>query len=68
MAAQVDLDKCTMCGGSTEPICVEVCPDQAVRTQDGRIVVTEFICEDCNECGCVCPDNAISVPLDKVTF
>lgn len=68
MAAQVDTQKCTMCGGSTEPLCVEACPDQAIRVQDGRIVVTEFICEDCNECGSVCPDKAIDVPLDKVTF
>jgi MinD superfamily P-loop ATPase len=34
----------------------------------GRPVVTEFLCEDCNECGCVCPDHAITVPLEKVTF
>jgi ferredoxin len=47
MAAQIDLDKCTMCGGLTEPLCVEVCPDLAIRIQDGRPVVTEFLCEDC---------------------
>ena len=68
MAAQVDLNKCTMCGGVTNPLCVEVCPDLAIRVQDARIVVTEFICEDCNECGVVCPDQAISVPLEKVSF
>jgi MinD superfamily P-loop ATPase len=68
MAAQIDPDKCTMCGGMTQPLCVEVCPDSAVRVQDDRVVVTEFLCEDCNECGCVCPDGAISVPLAKVTF
>lgn len=68
MAAQVDLEKCTMCGGSTQPLCVEICPDAAIRVQDGRVVVTEFLCEDCNECGCVCPDEAIEVPLEKVTF
>jgi MinD superfamily P-loop ATPase len=68
MAAQIDYDKCTMCGGYTQPLCVEICPDSAVRVQDGRPVVTEFLCEDCNECGCTCPDNAIEVPLEKVTF
>jgi len=40
----------------------------AIRVQDNLVVVTEFICEDCNECGIVCPDNAITIPLDKVTF
>jgi MinD superfamily P-loop ATPase len=68
MAAQIDLEKCTMCGGYTQPLCVEICPDQAIRVQGKRVVVTEFLCEDCNECGCVCPDEAIEVPLAKVTF
>jgi len=68
MAAQIDMDKCTMCGGYTSTLCVEVCPDQAIRVQDGRPVVTEFLCEDCNECGIICPDFAISIPLEKVTF
>jgi len=45
-----------------------VCPDQAIRLQDDRIVVTEFLCEDCNECGFICPDHAISIPLELVTF
>jgi MinD superfamily P-loop ATPase len=68
MAAQVDMNKCTMCGGTKEPICVEACPDEAIRVQDNRIVVTEFLCEDCNECGFRCPDHAISIPLELVTF
>jgi MinD superfamily P-loop ATPase len=68
MAAQINLKKCKMCGGITQPLCVEVCPDAAIRVQDGRPVVTEFLCEDCNECGCVCPDGAINIPLDKITF
>jgi len=68
MAAQVDTEKCTMCGGTVQPICVEACPDSAIRVQDNRIVVTEFVCEDCNECGSVCPDHAISVPVESVTF
>ena len=68
MAVQVDLKKCTMCGGLTQPLCVEICPDEAIRVQDGRIVVTEFLCEDCNQCGFVCPDEAISIPLELVTW
>jgi Fe-S-cluster-containing hydrogenase component 2 len=47
---------------------VEICPDAAIRVQDSRVVVTEFLCEDCNECGVVCPDRAITVTVDKVTF
>ncbi|MFH1122569.1 MAG: ferredoxin [Pseudomonadota bacterium] len=68
MTAQIDMNKCTMCGGVTQPICVEICPDLAIRVQDKRVVVTEFLCEDCNECGVVCPDRAITVTVDKVAF
>jgi MinD superfamily P-loop ATPase len=68
MAAQVDPGKCKKCGGAVQPLCVEVCPDEAIRVQGDRIVVTEFLCEDCNECGFICPDHAISIPLDKITF
>lgn len=68
MAAQVDMNKCNMCGGLIQPLCVESCPDLAIRVQDDRVVVTEFLCEDCNECGIVCPDRAITVPVDKITF
>ena len=68
MAAQVDPKKCRMCGGAVQPLCVESCPDAAIRVQDRRVVVTEFLCEDCNECGVVCPDRAISVSVVKVTF
>ena len=60
--------QCTMCGGNVQPLCVEICPDHAVRVQDGRPVVTEFLCEDCNECGGIRADRAISVPVEKVTF
>ena len=68
MAAQVDPKKCTMCGGVVQTLCTEVCPDEAIRVQDGRVVVTEFLCEDCNECGSVCPDKAITLPVKNVTF
>ena len=30
MAAQIDLDKCNMCGGESLPLCVEVCPEEAI--------------------------------------
>jgi len=56
------------CGGITQPLCVEICPDQPIRVQDDRIVVTEFLCEDSNECGFICPNHAISIPIELVTF
>jgi MinD superfamily P-loop ATPase len=41
-------------------------PQNAVSLRDKRIVITEFLCEDCNECGYACPDKAIIIK--KVTF
>ena len=41
MAAQIDLNKCTMCGGYSSTICVERSADSAIRVQDGLPVVTE---------------------------
>ncbi len=31
-------------------------------------MVTEALCEDCNECGKACPDKAITIPLHLITF
>lgn len=66
MVVEVDENKCTLCGAYCKPICIDRCPTSAVSMQDKRIVVTEFLCEDCNECGYACPDKAIKIK--KVTF
>jgi MinD superfamily P-loop ATPase len=66
MVVEVDPDKCTLCGSYCEPICIDRCPTNAVSLRDKRIVITEFLCEDCNECGYACPDKAIIIK--KVTF
>ena len=42
------------------------CPDNALQMRDKKIIVTEFLCEDCNECGMACPDKAIKIK--KITF
>jgi Fe-S-cluster-containing hydrogenase component 2 len=52
----------------SSPLQGEILPDAAIRDQDNRVVVTEFLCDDYNECGMVCPDRAISGKVDKVTF
>src|SRR5660398_270641 len=39
-----------------------------IRVQDGRPVVTEFICEDCNECGKLCPDGQVRTALHTERF
>jgi MinD superfamily P-loop ATPase len=68
MVIEIDHEKCTLCGTFVEPVCVERCPCDAVRINRDvkRIEVTEFLCEDCNECGFACPDEAITIV--KVTF
>ena len=68
MCIDIDYGKCNLCGGYSEPLCIDRCPDDALRIQDGKIVVTEFLCEDCNECGFICPVDAIAIEIEKVTF
>lgn len=65
MVAEIDYDKCTLCGTYKVPVCVERCPtgSATLREKDGKpkVEVTEFLCEDCNECGFRCPDKAITI-------
>jgi MinD superfamily P-loop ATPase len=66
MVAEVDQKLCRLCGGYCEPLCIDKCPDEAITLRGDRIEITEFLCEDCNECGFICPDNAITIKT--VTF
>ena len=66
MVVEIDYETCNMCGGYSEPLCIDKCPDSALSLRDKRVEVTEFLCEDCNECGFICPVKAIKIKL--VTF
>jgi MinD superfamily P-loop ATPase len=66
MVVEIDHETCTLCGGYAEPLCIDKCPDSALSLRDKRVEVTEFLCEDCNECGFICPVNAIKIKI--VTF
>ncbi len=66
MVVQIHYDKCNLCGAFCEPICVERCPTSALRVEERKVLVTEFLCEDCNECGFACPDQAITI--EEVTW
>jgi MinD superfamily P-loop ATPase len=66
MVVEIDPEKCQLCGAYIEPICIDRCPCSALRIRDKKIEVTEFLCEDCNECGYACPDKAITIKV--VTF
>ncbi len=68
MVIELDYDKCTMCGALQQPVCVERCPTTALAVQDRKLLVTELLCEDCNECGFSCPDKAITLDINKVTW
>ena len=63
MVAEVNHEKCSLCGTFIEPICIDKCPTTAVRIADKKIEITEFLCEDCNECGYACPDKAITIKI-----
>lgn len=54
MAAKVDKEKCTGCEA-----CVDICPVQAIKMEDGKAVIGEE-CIDCGACVNQCPSEAIS--------
>jgi Fe-S-cluster-containing hydrogenase component 2 len=56
MAAVVDKEKCTGC-----ETCVESCPLDAIKMQDGIAVIDADTCGDCGACVDVCPTEAISM-------
>ncbi|MCX8204502.1 MAG: hypothetical protein N3H31_02480 [Candidatus Nezhaarchaeota archaeon] len=65
MVAEVDMVKCHFCGSYDKPVCIDICPTGAIQLREEggvkKIVITEFLCEDCNECGFHCPDKAIKI-------
>ena len=54
MTARVDAVKCTSNG-----ICVDSCPVDAITFKDEKAVVDEEKCIDCGSCVLVCPVQAI---------
>ena len=66
MVAEVDYNKCRLCGGFNLPVCIDRCPTSAISLKDCKILIRGVLCEDCNECGFACPDKAIKIR--KVTF
>lgn len=52
--AEVDEDLCTLCEK-----CVETCFYNALKVEDGRLVVDG--CRGCGICTCICPEGAISL-------
>jgi pyruvate ferredoxin oxidoreductase delta subunit len=57
----VDAEKCKQCG-----ICREVCPDDAVRTENEQYDIDYDYCKGCGICCHECPAQAIDmVPEEK---
>ncbi len=57
MQYKITENKCTGCG-----TCLDVCPTEAIKMQNGHAVIT-FDCIDCGACPRVCPEGAIKQVL-----
>lgn len=56
MPAKVDAEKCTGCES-----CIDACPSEAIKMEDGKAVVDADTCVDCGVCVDECPVEAISM-------
>ncbi|MDA8422537.1 MAG: 4Fe-4S binding protein [Nitrospiraceae bacterium] len=57
MQYRINENKCSGCG-----TCLDVCPTEAIKMQDGHAVIT-MECIDCGACPRVCPEGAIKQTL-----
>jgi NAD-dependent dihydropyrimidine dehydrogenase PreA subunit len=56
MVAVVNKDECVGCG-----LCVDVCPNNAIKMVDGVAVIDPDACIDCGACVGECPNGAITM-------
>ena len=56
MAAVINAGDCVGCGS-----CVDACPVEAIKLEDGIAVVNESECVDCGTCVDECASEAITV-------
>jgi nitroreductase/NAD-dependent dihydropyrimidine dehydrogenase PreA subunit len=54
---QISAAHCSGCG-----LCVDLCPDKAIRLRDGVAVLIHDDCFLCGHCRAVCPEDAILIP------
>ena len=56
MPAKVDAEKCTGCEA-----CVDSCPSEAIKMEEGKACIDVDNCVDCGVCDDECPVEAISM-------
>ena len=56
MVAVVNKDECVGCG-----VCVDACPNEAIKMVDDIAVIEADLCIDCEACVGECPNSAISM-------
>jgi iron only hydrogenase large subunit-like protein len=57
----VNNDKCIRCTH-----CIKVCPTEAIRIVNAKVVIREDRCVDCGECMRACPHKAIKIEHDDL--
>jgi iron only hydrogenase large subunit-like protein len=60
-ALYIDETKCILCTH-----CVKVCPTEAIRIVDAKVVIREERCVDCGECMRACPHKAFEIEHDDL--
>ena len=56
MAAKVDAQTCTGC-----ETCIDACPSEAIKMEEGKAVIEADNCVDCGVCVDECPVESITM-------
>ncbi|MCK4942629.1 MAG: 4Fe-4S binding protein [Candidatus Aminicenantes bacterium] len=46
--------------------CLHICPTQAIRVRNGKVIFLNELCIDCGECINICPENAFVPIRDEI--
>ena len=62
--AIIDFNTCTNCG-----LCINYCRFDAIASINGKVTISETLCDGCKLCSRVCPSQSIKmVPCDKSSW
>jgi len=54
--AVINYERCTNCGK-----CIDYCRFDSIHKENGKVTISEILCDGCSLCSRICPENAIEM-------